>query len=184
MLQFLRTIRSKADSSPQYRAPWPLFFLSMKFRGLARVNEGAARLKRYLQITKALSEDALGAINCCSTIGRLRPRSDVARFAATRFPQESLSCRLVIKISFVNGFLGLPDNVDRHKTLYTCAHRARANCIGLPFSSTPTWQCSRRRISGAKLARLVPRSKKFDEASTSARDRRCRPTVAEVSFKS
>jgi hypothetical protein len=34
----------------------------MKFRGLARVNERAARLKRYLQITKALSEDALGAI--------------------------------------------------------------------------------------------------------------------------
>jgi hypothetical protein len=184
VLQFLRQSAQKPTRHLSIESRGPCFSLSMKFRGLARVNERAARLKRYLQITKALSEDALGAINCCSTIGRLRPRSDVARFAATRFAQESLSCRLVIKISFVNGYLGLPDNVDRHKTLYTCAHRAPANCIGLPFSSTPTWQCSRRRISGAKLARPVPRSQKFDEASTSARDRRCPPTVAEVSFKS
>lgn len=148
------------------------------------MNERAARLKRYLQITKALSEDALGAIKLLFDDRKTEATVGCRTLRCHALPARTLSCRLVIKISFVNGFLGLPDNVDRHKTLYTCAHRARANCIGLPFSSTPTWQCSRRRISGAKLARLVPRSKKFDEASTSARDRRCRLTVAEVSFKS
>ena len=184
MLQFLRTIRSKADSSPQYRAPWPLFF---PLHEISRPSSS----ERTSCTAQALLADYQSFIRRCAWSDKLL--FDDRKTEATvgcrtlrchALPARTLSCRLVIKISFVNGFLGLPDNVDRHKTLYTCAHRAGANCIGLPFSSTPTWQCSRRRISGAKLARLVPRSKKFDEASTSARDRRCRPTVAEVSFKS
>ena len=62
MLQFLRQSAQKPTRHLSIESRGPCFSLSMKFRGLARVNERAARLKRYLQITKALSEDALGAI--------------------------------------------------------------------------------------------------------------------------